>query len=52
MLPENLKRKKIEYVCVEKWLHPLHPLPPNPQRGNKKGVDCRKKVETFDFHFG
>jgi hypothetical protein len=25
MLPENLKRKKIEYVCVEKWLHPLHP---------------------------
>jgi len=31
MLPENLKRKKIEYVCVEKWLHPLHP---------EKSVQC------------
>jgi hypothetical protein len=26
MLPENLKRKKSEYVCDEKWLHPLHPF--------------------------
>jgi len=26
VLLENLKRKKIENVSVEKWLHPLHPF--------------------------
>ncbi|WP_374542715.1 hypothetical protein, partial [Flavobacterium sp.] len=35
MLLENLKSKKTQNVCVEIWLHPLHPEPPNPQRGNK-----------------
>jgi len=26
MLLENLKSKKTQNVCVEIWLHPLHPL--------------------------
>ena len=26
MLLENLKSKKTKKVCVEIWLHPLHPL--------------------------
>jgi hypothetical protein len=26
MLLENLKSKKTKNVCVEIWLHPLHPL--------------------------
>ena len=43
MLLENLKSKKIQNVCVEIWLHPLHPEPPNPQRGNKRCSVGRKK---------
>ena len=43
MLLENLKSKKIQNVCVEIWLHPLHPEPPNPQRGNKRWSVGRKK---------
>jgi hypothetical protein len=43
MLLENLKSKKIQNVCVEIWLHPLHPVPPNPQRGNKWWSVGRKK---------
>jgi hypothetical protein len=43
MLPENLKRKKIEYVCVEKWLHPLHPF----LRGQVSGGINQKKSGNF-----
>jgi hypothetical protein len=50
MLLENLKSKKTQNVCVEIWLHPLHPLLKWSVVGNQL---AEKKWQlaftTFDF---